>query len=528
MNAEIIRFCMENGLLVDKELLQIFDETKDFESIKLIIQRLKNSTNQKIITKEIFNKNKEQVNSVFLELPEENQKRLEKLKIKLGLTFEIEKEITISNDKNIEKINNTSRINVLKRPEMNFKKIEVKNFVTHFRNRFISLRNILQDHSGLTNLISINKLSNNKQINSIVGIVSSKSITKNKNLILEVEDLTGKIKVIISQNKPDLFKEAEEICLDSVLGFKGSGNKEVFFVNEIFFPDSKLPERKKSNLEEYALFIGDFHFGSKRFLKKSFMNFLDYINGKLPDTPEVSKIKYLFIVGDLVTGVGNYPNQEKDLELFDLEEQYLKVTELLSKIRSDIKIIILPGNHDGVRLMEPQPALNEKYAWPLYNMKNVTICENPSYINFGANENFSGFDVLAYHGFSFPYYANNINHLILQKAMNSPEEIMKYLLKNRHLAPTHSSNQYYPLEDDALLIKKVPDIFLAGHTHKCGVTYYNNVLVISVSCWEAMTPYQEKFGNEPDHAKVPLFNLKTGAIKILDFEDREESEEKGA
>jgi len=33
-----------------------------------------------------------------------------------------------------------------------------------------------------------------------------------------------------------------------------------------------------------------------------------------------------------------------------------------------------------------------------------------------------------------------------------------------------------------------------------------------------MTPYQEKFGNEPDHCKVPMFNLKTREVKLLDFE----------
>ena len=93
-----------------------------------------------------------------------------------------------------------------------------------------------------------------------------------------------------------------------------------------------------------------------------------------------------------------------------------------------------------------------------------------------------------------------------------------YLLKNRHLAPTHASVQYFPLEEDALLIRDVPDIFVSAHTHKSAVSYYNNVLVVSVSCWESMTPYQEKFGNEPDHCKVPMFNLKTGAVKILDFE----------
>ncbi len=95
---------------------------------------------------------------------------------------------------------------------------------------------------------------------------------------------------------------------------------------------------------------------------------------------------------------------------------------------------------------------------------------------------------------------------------------MTYLLKNRHLAPTHTSTQYFPSEKDFHLIKVVPDIFLSGHTHKSGLCYYNNILIISVSGWEKMTAYQEKRGAKPDFCKVPVMNLKTGAIKILDFE----------
>ena len=109
----------------------------------------------------------------------------------------------------------------------------------------------------------------------------------------------------------------------------------------------------------------------------------------------------------------------------------------------------------------------------------------------------------------------------MKKSMNFPDQIMKHLLRNRHLAPSHSSVQYFPSEKDYLMIKKVPDIFVAAHSHKAAVSYYNNVLLISVSCWEGMTAYQEKFGNEPDHCKVPMLNLKTRAIKILDFEEKE-------
>lgn len=523
-SKEILNFCLEKGLLLDNEVLGFFNETKDVNSVKLIIEKIKEQTHKKIITKDLFNKNKNKVNDFLLTLPKENQENLEKLKIKLGLSIEISRQKGES-DYNIFELNKEDKIakafeNVKissKNPPF-YKKIEVEDFVKYFRSRFYELSNILQQHSELNNLVSINKLSGNKQGISLIGIVSDKKITKNKNLLFEIEDLTGKIRVLVNQNKPELYEKAEEIALDSVIGVKGSGNREIIFVNDVIFPDSVLFEKKKSLVEEYILFIGDLHFGSKLFLESNFLKFIDYLNGKVPNTPEVEKIKYLFIVGDLITGIGNYPNQEKDLKVVDLEEQFSRIAELLGKIRKDIKIIISPGNHDGVRIMEPQPIFDEKYAWPLYKLENVILTENPCNINIGAKKNFSGFNVLIYHGFSFPFYANNVSKLVLKKAMNAPEEIMKYLLKNRHLAPTHTSVQYLPLEEDPLLIQEVPDIFVAAHTHKSAVSYYNNILVISTSCWESMTPYQEKFGNEPDHCKVPMFNLKTRAMKILDFE----------
>ncbi len=523
MNKALVRFCLEKGFLLDEEVLNLLSETGDLESAKLILENVKNTTQRKIITREIF-EDKERAIDVFSSLPEQSQKKLEKLKIKLGLEIEISKEVVPKNkfsEKNHQKAKERSNVKVFPIPLNIGKKIEVKDFVEYFRGRFNKMRNFLQESPQLNNLISIGKIYGNRQGFSVIGMVIDKRVTKNKNLLFEIEDFTGKIKVVVNSNKKEIYEKAEEVTLDSVIGIKGSGNREIIFVNDIVFPDSSLSERKKSDKEEYALFIGDLHFGSKRFLKKSFLKFIDYLNGKVPDTPEVENIKYLFIVGDLVTGIGNYPNQEKDLEIPNLEEQFLSLANLLKNIRKEISIIISPGNHDGVRLMEPQPLLDEKYAWPLYDLENVILTTNPCNVNIGANENFSGFDVLTYHGFSFQYYANNISKLMLKKAMNAPDLIMKYLLKNRHLAPTHASNQFFPDKDDSLIISKIPDIFVAGHTHKSAVSYHNNILIISISCWEGLTPYQEKFGNEPDHCKVPMINLKTREVKILDFEEEE-------
>jgi DNA polymerase II small subunit/DNA polymerase delta subunit B len=39
-------------------------------------------------------------------------------------------------------------------------------------------------------------MNNNRKVFSIIGIVNSKTLTKSKNVIIEVEDLTGKTKLL--------------------------------------------------------------------------------------------------------------------------------------------------------------------------------------------------------------------------------------------------------------------------------------------------------------------------------------------
>ena len=73
-SPEVLKFCFEKGLLIDKDVLNLFNETNDFESTKFIIEKIKNHTKTKILTRHIFETNKELVNNFFLDLPQENQK----------------------------------------------------------------------------------------------------------------------------------------------------------------------------------------------------------------------------------------------------------------------------------------------------------------------------------------------------------------------------------------------------------------------------------------------------------------------
>ena len=74
---EILKFCVEKGLLMDPEVLNLLSETTDEEGVKLIIGKIRSHTSDKIITKALFEKNRNQVSEFFLELPKENQEKCE-------------------------------------------------------------------------------------------------------------------------------------------------------------------------------------------------------------------------------------------------------------------------------------------------------------------------------------------------------------------------------------------------------------------------------------------------------------------
>lgn len=402
------------------------------------------------------------------------------------------------------------------------KKISVDDFSQYFRERFTTLKPFIQDHK-LEGLTSINKIPNMrvKHTISVIGIVSSIRLTKNKNLLIELEDLTGKIAILVNKDKEDLFKKSQEIVLDEVIGITGNGSREIIFVNNVVFPEIALLKEKRSPHENYAAFIADTHIGSNNFLEEKFLKFIDWLNGKTGSEKQKElskKVKYLFIAGDVVDGTGAYPGHEKWLVIKDIYKQHQKLAEFLKKIRKDITIFVCPGGgHDAVRLLEPQPPIPKDIAPELYELKNVVLVTNPSKITIEQYGKFDGIDVLMYHGDSFDYYAEVVDVLRQNNAKLKIEMITQFLLKKRHLAPTYTSTPLIPLKNDPLLIRSAPDILVSGHMHKSSVSKYNGITTIACSCWQVKTPYQEKFGHEPDPCKVPLLNLKTGKANILDF-----------
>ena len=305
---------------------------------------------------------------------------------------------------------------------------------------------------------------------------------------------------------------------------KTNGEK-IIFADDIFFPDVTLGglEMKKSEKEEYLAIISDIHVGSNMFLEEEFLDFIKWINGETGSSEQkkISKsIKYLFIVGDIIDGVGIYPDQDQELLILDIREQYNRCAELLKMIRKDIQIFICPGNHDAIRLAEPQPIFDANLADSLYNISNITLVSNPSIINVGAYEGFSGFDVLLYHGFSFDYYIDQIESIRFGGGYDRGDLVMKFLLQKRHLAPTHGSTPIIIYTElDNLIIDKVPDFFASGHIHKTSISNYGKTTMISGSCWQSKTVFQDKVGHHPEPGRVPIINLKTRSVKLMKFCD---------
>lgn len=511
MKEEMLKLVRERGLLLEKGLFEILDSFDSLDIAEEFLESLERASGNKIITISNLSKNLQFVKERVEDLPGETKKAVERLFVNIGLSLEIKREIEVKN-KEERKIN----YKIFYSDDNGGRKIEVKDFVGHFRARYHELQRILMQRLDLTNLISINKLGINRQSLNLIGIVSEKRITKNKNLIIKFEDLTGEISALV---KPDseCFQKAQELQLDDVVAIKASGNKDLIFIYDIFWPDSFLTEKTKFDKETCIAFISDVHAGSKKHLGKEFQKFIDWLKS---DNELAKKIDYLFFVGDNIDGVGVFPGQEKVLDLKSTKEQYQLLASYLTQIPERITMFMCPGQHDAVRVPEPQPIIGKDYGLVLHEIDNLILVSNPSMIKL--IEGNKEFKVFMYHGASIHSLINEIDELRLMKAHNCPAKAVKHMLKRRHLAPTHSSVVYVPNgEYDPLVIKEVPDVFCTGEVHRLDIDNYNGVLIITGSCWQSQTDFEEKVGNIPDPCKIPVLNLKTRELKILDFGEKE-------
>ena len=184
MREEILNLIKDKRLLLAKEIFDILENFEDPELAKSFLENLEKVSGQKVITKSSLNKNYEYAKELAKNLSGNLKESVEKTLIKLGITLEIKKERQIREVKIKSNEESPSIKYKIIAPEFsNEKKIEVKDFVGHFRSRYQQIQRILLNRQGLNNLTSINKIPiGTRQKFTIIGIVAEKRVTKNKNL----------------------------------------------------------------------------------------------------------------------------------------------------------------------------------------------------------------------------------------------------------------------------------------------------------------------------------------------------------
>ncbi|KZX17602.1 DNA-directed DNA polymerase II small subunit [Methanobrevibacter filiformis] len=385
---------------------------------------------------------------------------------------------------------------------------EIGNLISYFKNRYEKLRDILSKRPELRtyqNIVDIGQ--GNTTDFTIIGMIRDIKITKNNHKIIEIEDETSNLTVLIHNENNDLMKSTEKLVKDEVIGIIGDKKGELGIASRIIQPSVHRIAEKPMDFS--IAFLSDVHIGSMTFLEDAFLKFIDWINGDF-GTDEQRKIakdvKYLIIAGDIVDGIGVYPNQDKELNIKDITEQYDKAAEYLSEIRSDVKIIIGPGNHDASRVAEPQPAVPPKYANSLYELNNVEFISNPGIVSL------EGINVLIYHGRGFDDMVMGVKGMTHQRN----DLVLEELLKKRHLAPIYGERTPLASElEDHLVIDEIPDIIHTGHVHINTYKKYNGIHMINSGTFQTQTEFQKIYNIVPTCAEVPV--LYKGTYKQLKF-----------
>ena len=390
---------------------------------------------------------------------------------------------------------------------------EKKNFIKIFESRYKKTLKILSsrpESRQLRKIKNIKEFRNKSRFNSldkenggsqmidsvfVAGLIMLKKNRMN-DVELVIDDTTGSIPAVCRTR--DLISEASTLVLDQMLMLEISPSKRNsndFIVKDIIFPD--IPEHvpSKSGTESYVALISDLHVGSKYFMEKEFKDFVSWLSS---DDDIVRKINFVCIAGDIVDGIGIYPNQDRELIDLNIKSQISYAADLLEKIPKRMHVFLIPGNHDPGRRALPQTALTNLRDFK--SLENFSILGNPSFIELNRVK------LLMFHGQSLDDVIATVPGLSYSK----PVEAMKILLRSRHLSPIYGNRTpIAPESEDMLVIDDVPDVFHAGHVHITQVGRYKGTLIVNSGAWQRQTKFQQTMGINPTPGICILVNLAT-------------------
>lgn len=371
-----------------------------------------------------------------------------------------------------------------------------------FVDRFERMRDILSHRRFDNSRVKIQHLEDKAgQDVAVIGMIQEIRTTNNDNTLIVLDDTTGTFASIATDE--ELIQETESLMPDEVIAIEGqvANDGGIIFINDIYQPDVPAThDVGRANRPIKAVFLSDIHVGAENFALNKWHKFVDWIR----QTPD---IEYLVIAGDLVEGVGIFPDQEDELSFTQLDHQYKMCGELFQHFPDDLQMVTCTGNHDAVRLAEPQPALREKHQE--YFPDNMQFVSNPGTVTLDDNVS-----VALYHGVSIHDFSAEIP----DADEDDPEVPMKYMLEKRHLSPMFGNNaRIAPEKTDYHLLEEIPDVIHSGHVHIYGTDTYRDINLLNTGGWVYQTSYQERMNIQPDVGDITIMNLKNGDIERKSF-----------
>ena len=384
----------------------------------------------------------------------------------------------------------------------------IEGFGALFVDRYSKLLKIILQRSQAKKLATIETVKGGKPKDEVfvAGLIMDRKIDRNVTR-LTFDDPTGSLETLVF-NK-DLQTTTNSLLIDQfVMQRISTGKNGGFITKEIVVPDIPDHVTNRSKTETYAVLISDLHVGSKYFMEKEFESFVLWLSSL---DPVARKVRFVLVCGDIIDGVGIFPNQDKELLLMDIDQQMQKAAQLLDKIPKHIKVFIIPGNHDPGRRALPQPAIPEKHNLNLWNRENFFMLGNPSMIEL------NGVKILMFHGQSLDDVVGTTPGL----SYSQPAKAMRVLLKARHLSPIYGKRTpIAPELEDMMVINEIPDIFHSGHIHVVDLDMYRGVLIVNSGAWQTQTPYQASVGITPTPGIALIVNLATLKVFRKDFTEK--------
>ena len=390
----------------------------------------------------------------------------------------------------------------------------LEDYLQYFQDRFKRIERLLRqriDVKAATPILEALKSPAKAKL-KIICMITEKREAKQQ-IILTVEDLHASATILVTRNAPEeLRRKAQLLLPDQVVCIAVVKTRSnLFLAEDVIFPEVGQKPQRRASEPIYAVLTSDMHVGSTKFQREAFNRFTLWLNGKYGNDrmKEIAgHVKYVLIAGDIVDGVGVYPNQVKELVIKDIHKQYKLASKLIEQIPDYIEIIVTPGNHDAPRKALPQPAIAEDFLKTLQETRKVHSLGDPCVVSL------HNVEVLMYHGRSL----DDIIATVPGVDHEHPEKAMQLLLQSRHLAPLYGGKtMLLPENRDFLVIERIPDIFHSGHVHVMGYCNYRGVLIVNSGGWQEQTEYMQKLGLIPTPGKVPVVNLQTLEPTVLSF-----------